>query len=56
MEVENKNNKQLNTLLNEVKKQHDSVKTNLLEKLKEMDKLEEQYKEVLGEIKKRYNI
>jgi|TARA_R110002012_G_scaffold26763_8_gene86722 predicted nucleic acid-binding Zn-ribbon protein len=56
MRIDNKNNNQLNTLLNEVKEKHDAVKKNLLGKLKEMDSLEEQYKKILGEIKKRYNI
>ncbi len=56
MEVENKSNSQLNKLLNEVKEKHDAVKKHLLSKLGEMDSLEKQYKEVLGEIKKRYNI
>jgi hypothetical protein len=56
MKTENKSNNQLNTLLNEVKTQHDEVKADLLEKLKEMDRLEEQYREVLEEVKKRYDI
>jgi len=56
MELGNTNNKKLNTLLNEVKGQHDELKKHILEKLSELDKLENKYKTVLEEIKKRYNI
>ena len=56
MDLGNKNNKSLNTLLNEVKFQHDELKKEVLQKLNNLNKLEDKYKEVLGEIKKRYNI
>jgi hypothetical protein len=56
MDLGNTNNKKLNTLLNEVKSQHDELKKHILEKLSELDKLENKYKTVLEEIKQRYNI
>jgi len=56
MDLGNTNNKKLNTLLNEVKGQHDELKKHILEKLSELDKLENKYKTVLEEIKQRYNI
>ena len=55
MDLGNKNNKSLNTLLNEVKFQHEELKKEVLQKLNNLNKLEDKYKEVLEEIKKRYN-
>ena len=56
MKIEEKSNKDLSILLKEITSEHENVKKEILEKLNSMDNLENRYKEILKEMKKRYNI
>jgi|7_EtaG_2_1085326.scaffolds.fasta_scaffold150630_2 rRNA processing protein Krr1/Pno1 len=56
MDVKNKNNKSLMDLMETLKKTHISIKDKTISLLSELDKVEEDYKIVLKELKERHII
>tara|TARA_R110000744_G_scaffold196297_1_gene315577 strand:- start:413 stop:580 length:168 start_codon:yes stop_codon:yes gene_type:complete len=51
-----KSNKELNGLMDKLKEEHLSVKNEIMDKLKNLDIIESQYKEIIKELKKRHKI
>ena len=51
-----KSNKELTELMDKLKGEHLSVKNVIMDKLKNLDIIESQYKEIIKELKKRHKI
>ena len=56
MEMNKKSNKELTELMDKLKGEHLSVKNVIMDKLKNLDIIESQYKEIIKELKKRHKI
>jgi hypothetical protein len=55
-DMNKKSNKELNGLMDKLKEEHLSVKNEIMDKLKNLDIIESQYKEIIKELKKRHKI